>query len=121
MYVWFGMQLSRVRASGRSVGAFARQATAVATGCLDALADSAGAVGHAEVAAALREYHEDQVPIARSMPAEVDSLSARTVAASVDIESGDERALAAMLLPWQTSEELADTLLNTRLGAGDSR
>jgi hypothetical protein len=110
------MATDEVRRSARAVGAFASEAEAVATGCLDALAECADIVRHPEVAAALRDYRGDVVPVARAMPTEVDSLSVRAAHAATDIESADDQALADMLLPWQTSERLADTLLHTRLG-----
>jgi hypothetical protein len=113
------MATDLVRQSARAVGAFAEQADAVGSGCLDALAGCADIVRHPEVAVALRNYYGDIVPVARALPAEVDSLSVRTVYAAIDIDSADDEALADMLIPWRTSAHLADTLLHTRLGSGE--
>jgi hypothetical protein len=110
------MATDQVRRSARAVGAFAEQADAVASGCLEALAECAEIVRHPEVAAALSDFRGDVVPLARAIPAEVDSLSVRAAHAATDIESADDQALADMLLPWQTSAHLAETLLRTRLG-----
>jgi hypothetical protein len=115
----FAMATDLVRQSARAVGAFAEQADAVGSGCLDGLAGCADIVQHPEVAAALRDYYGDVVPVARALPAEVDSLSVRAVYAATDIESADDQALADMLIPWRTSAHLADTLLRTRLGSGE--
>jgi hypothetical protein len=50
--VWFEIVTEQVRRSARAVGAFAEQADAVGSGCLDALAECVDVVRHPEVAAA---------------------------------------------------------------------
>jgi hypothetical protein len=119
--MWFGMETGRVRAAALAVGEFTEQAADVASGCLAGLSESADVVRHPEVAAALRDYRDDVVPLARMLPAEVDSLSVRTTQAALDIESGDDEALADLLLPWRSNAHLADTLLHTRLSVGGRR
>jgi hypothetical protein len=86
------MNPDELYASGTSIADLAADATSAKTKLLGAMDDAAGAVHHAKLAQALRDYRAEWAPPANQLPTDIESTGNRVSATAVDGVETDNQA-----------------------------